>query len=210
MTRTPERTRTWTQRVPGTPRPGPARRAVGRALVVIAAAGPIVHAPAVAQFREPGQSAGGPDTSWPAVSVGPRIGYDQGSMGELVGLQVHVPILRSGHVELMPNADVTFLTGLREYQFNAEAVYLTGGRRGGIYAGGGLAFRNSIYGSDPETPRSTERGYSVVAGVRSIGTGPFGVQLEVRWTFLDVAVRNPRSISLGINFQLWGRRSEER
>jgi hypothetical protein len=46
--------------------------------------------------------------------------------------------------------------------------------------------------------------------VRSIGTGPFGVQLEVRWTFLDVAVRNPRSISLGINFQLWGRRSEER
>lgn len=162
-------------------------------------------AEAVAQFRQPGESVG-TSSSWPAISIGPRIGYDQGSSGEMVGLQVHVPVIRSAHVELMPNADVTFLTALREYQLNLEAVYVTGGRLGGLYLGGGVAFRNSIYGSDPATPRSTERGWSAVVGVRATGAAVFGIQLEARWTFLDVDVRDPRTISLGINFPLWGRR----
>ena len=175
-----------------------------RTLVLLGAASAVPCADAGAQFRDPGEPAGGA-TSWPAVSVGPRIGYDQGSGGEMVGLHVHVPVVRSAHVELMPSADVTFLTALREYQLNLEAVYVTSGRRGGLYLGGGLAFRNSIYGSDRSAPRSTEQGYSAVVGVRAMGAAPFGVQLEARWTFLDVDVRDPRSISIGVNFPLWGR-----
>lgn len=203
MTRKPERNRRRMRE-----RPTTLRVAVSAGLL-IAAPGILAPPAAVAQFRGPGQSASG-TAAWPAVSAGPRIGFDQGSQGELVGLQIHVPVLRNGRVELMPSADVTFLTRLREYQLNAEVVYVSAGRRGGLHVGGGVAFRNSIYGPDPDTPRSTERGYSVVAGVRSGATGPFGVQLEVRWTFLDVAVRDPRTISLGINFPLWGRSEERR
>lgn len=179
------------------------RRVLG-VLLVLATTTAARSPGAGAQFRQPGEqpTAG---SAWPAVSVGPRIGYDQGSGGEMVGLHVHVPVIRSAHVELMPSADVTFLTALREYQLNVEAAYVTGGRSGGLYVGGGIAFRNSIYGSDPSAPRSTEQGYTVVVGVRATGSAPFGVQLEARWTFLDVDVRDPRSIGLGVNFPLWGR-----
>lgn len=185
------------------------RHGVGRnALVGAALAFACALAPtaADAQFRGAGEPTDGGD-SWPAVSIGPRIGYDQGSRGEMVGVHVHVPVIRSAHVEVMPSADVTFLTGLREYQLNAEVVYLPAGRRGGLYLGGGVAFRNSIYGSDPTASRTTERGYSVVVGLRARGEAPFGVQVEARWTFLDVDVRDPRSISLGIDLPLWGRES---
>ena len=85
--------------------------------------------------------------SWPSITVGAKVGYDNNSKGEVLGAQLRVPLLRSGAVELMPSAEVTFLAGLKEYQYVVEALYLLAGRRGGPYVGGGLAFRNTLYGA---------------------------------------------------------------
>jgi hypothetical protein len=104
----------------------------------------------------------------------------------------------------MPNADITFLTGLKEYELNLEVVYVTSGRAGGLYFGGGLAFRNSIYGDDASSPRETRQGYSAVVGLKAATGELFGSQVEFRWIFLPDADFDPRQITLGINFSLWG------
>ena len=104
----------------------------------------------------------------------------------------------------MPNADVTFVTRLREYQYNLEAVYVTGGRRGGAYFGGGIGWRNSIFGADRVDPRETIRTYNLVVGGRGGVAESFGTQLEIRWLFLNQEVFDPRTITLGVNFYLGG------
>jgi hypothetical protein len=148
-----------------------------------------------------------PTTPWPAVSVGPRFGYDNNANGEVLGAQLHIPLLRSARVELMPNGDITFVSRLKEYQFNLEAVVMPGGSRGGVYLGGGLAFRNSVFGSTPTAPRETKQGYSIVAGIRSSSGGFLTSQLEVRWIFLSDSPFNPKLITFGVNFPLWGSRA---
>ena len=134
-----------------------------------------------------------------------RLGYDQSARGEIIGGQIRIPILPNGSVELVPNGDVTFLTGIRDYGFNVDAVYLTGGRRGGVYLGGGLALRSSIFGDDPDGARETKAGLGAVVGVKGGGPGPLGTQVEFRWIFLPDDDYDPRTISLGVNFPLWGR-----
>jgi len=150
---------------------------------------------------------GGQDgSSWPLPSVGAHFGYDQAASGEVVGVQIRVPVLRGGQIELMPSASVTFVTRLREYQYNVDAVWVSGGREGGLYLGGGLALRNSIFGSDPTSPRETLAGFQGVAGLKAGGGGTLVTQVEFRWVFLSEASYDPRSFSLGVNFplSLWG------
>lgn len=145
---------------------------------------------------------GRPAEGRPAVTAGVRAGYDYNSTGSVVGAQIRIPVLPSGFLELVPNGDVTFLTGLKEYQGGVDAVLVSGGRRGGLYAGGGIAWRNTIY----EGPgRETRTAPTLVVGARS-GTlfgGPFGTQIEMRWSFPEGDFK-PRALTLGVNFPLWG------
>ena len=146
-----------------------------------------------------------PPQRWSPISVGLYVGYDNQPSGEVAGAQIRIPVLRSGTVQLISGANVTFLNRLKEYQFNVEAVYTTVASTGGLYAGGGLAWRNTMFGSDLTAGRRTVQGYSIVVGFetgRIAGTS-LSPQVEIRWSFLKETALNPRVISLGVNFPLW-------
>ncbi|MEQ8331357.1 MAG: hypothetical protein RH859_12935 [Longimicrobiales bacterium] len=165
----------------------------------------LVAALALAVLATPGtaQEDSGPSLPWPAIQAGVRFGYDDGSNGTVAGAQMRIPVIRAGWIELVPAGDVTFLTGLKEYQFTGDVALLSGGRRGGLYAAVGFAARNSIY----EGPgRETRTGTTVALGLSSRGFGdvPIGTQIEVRWIFID-APFDPRTITFGVNLPLWGR-----
>ncbi len=98
------------------------------------------------------------DEGWPAPAIGVRLGFDQTASGEVVGAQIRVPVLPSARLELVPNADITFLDNLREYGFNIDAVFVSGGRQGGLYLGGGLSMRNSVFTAEIGGARETEVG----------------------------------------------------
>ena len=149
------------------------------------------------------QQPGGTGAGWAPASVGVRLGYDQAARGEVIGAQLRIPVIPDGRVELMPGGDITFLTGLRDYGFNLDALFVSGGRRGGVYGGGGLALRNSLFTDEPGADRETKAGFGLVAGVKGGGPGPFGTQVEFRWIFLPDDDYDPRTISLGVNFPLW-------
>lgn len=191
------------------PRPWPARArraaptvrtalAVGSVLV-----GAVFPGSAHAQFRRPDRAPERGTQGWAPASAGFRAGFDYNSNGTVLGAHLRIPLLPGGLVEAVPHADVTFLTGLKEYQGGVEMVVVSGGRRGGLYAGGGVAWRNTLW-SGPD--RETRRAPTAVVGVRSGATfgAPFGTQLEMRWTFPEGPFK-PRVLSLGVNFPLWGR-----
>ena len=148
--------------------------------------------------------AGGDDVApggWAPPSLGARVGYDNKQQNEVLGAQLRLPVLPSGELELMPSMDVTFLLGLKEYQYNIEAVYVLDGRTGGLYAGGGLGFRNSIFADGQG--RRTETGYTVVAGFRLVGPYLIVPQLEYRWVFIDEAPVTYQQLTIGVNVALW-------
>ena len=94
---------------------------------------------------------------WAPVSIGGRVGYDNKQRDEVLGAQIHIPVVRSGVVEFLPNVDATFRPLFNEYQINLEAVYVLGDRTGGgLYAGGGVGFRwrrsnLGTWGGQPQT-----------------------------------------------------------
>ena len=120
----------------------------------------------------------------------------------MIGALVRIPVLPSGTVEIVPNADVTFLPGIKEYQLNLDAVYVTGGGRGGLYAGGGIGSRNSRYSPDPAVSRRNDLTFSVVAGAR-LGGPRFRPELEIRWILQSEYVRAPRPAMIGLSVALW-------
>lgn len=152
--------------------------------------------------RSPGAGASSP--GWSPAQAGIRVGYDNSAHGTVLGAQLRLPVIPSGWVEVIPSGDVTFLPGLKEYQFNADAVVVTGGRSGGLYAGGGVAVRNTIFGQGGD--RETRTGTNLVAGLMTrglVGDLPLGIQVEARWVFLD-ADFDPRLFTFGVNLPLWG------
>ena len=159
-----------------------------------------------AQRRRPTQEAA-PTGAWPPISIGINGGYDDNSQGTVLGAQIRAPILRNGKIELMPGGSVTFLTGLKEYQFNLDAVFAMAGQRGGLYVAGGLAARNTIYEIGSE--RETRMGASIALGVRSGGGSRVGVHIEVRQIYVGSEFR-PRPLTLGLDFPLWGGGSRRR
>jgi hypothetical protein len=172
------------------------------ALLLVALCASLTPGPAEAQrFARP--SAAGSATGWASGFAGIRAGWDYNNQATVLGAQLRLPALPSGHVEIVPNGEVTFLNGLREYQGAVDAVVVSGGRRGGVYAGVGLAWRNTVW--EVGSPRETRSASVTVAGVRTGAGGgvPFGTQLEMRWTWLDEPFR-PRVLSLGVNWPLWG------
>lgn len=158
-----------------------------------------------AEGQRRGRQQGTPDVPWSSVLAGAGIGYDGESNGTFLQTHFRIPLLRSGRLELIPSGSITFITNLREYQYNADLVYVTGGQSGGIYVGGGIGWRNSIFGPNALTPRETLRGYNAIFGLRSGAGGEFGVQIEARWTFLSDTEIDPRTIAFGINFPITNR-----
>jgi hypothetical protein len=120
----------------------------------------------------------------------------------VLGAHIRIPLHPSGYVELAPNGDVTFLPRLKEYMGGVDLVGVSGGRRGGLYAGGGLAWRNTLYA---DGARATKRVPTIVAGARSpaLFGAPFGTQIEVRWIRVDTPAK-PKLLTFGINLPLWG------
>ncbi|MDZ7778881.1 MAG: hypothetical protein U5R14_02950 [Gemmatimonadota bacterium] len=179
-----------------------------RATILSLAVALAVSAPASALHAQGGaagnQQEAGP---WPPASAGLRFGYDQSANGEVLGAQLRIPVLRNGHLEVVPGADVTFVTRLREYGFTADLVYVSGGRQGGFYGGGGIALRNSVYGTDPESARETKTGFGAVIGLKTGGPAGLGTQVEFRWVFLPGVEFDPRAVTVGVNIPLWGRRN---
>jgi hypothetical protein len=138
---------------------------------------------------------------WAPPSLGVRVGYDNQARDNVLGAQLRLPVLPRGQIELMPSLDVTFLSGLKEYQWNFEVVYVLDGRGGGIYGGAGLGLRNTIF--PDQTARSTELGYSAVLGIRIVEFGLVVPQLEYRGVFVDAAPINYQQLTLGVNLALW-------
>jgi len=174
----------------------------GTLLLALALTLPLAPAEAAAQSLGQAPQSGGAG-GWAPPTVGFRVGYDSNERATVLGAQLRIPALPSGLVEVMPTADVTFVTGLREYQVGVDVVVVSGGRRGGVYAGAGWGARNTIY-EGPE--RDTRRAFTVVFGLKTgaLGESPFGTQIEMRWVHPDGPFR-PKVLSLGVNFPLWGR-----
>jgi len=158
-----------------------------------------VAAPAAAQL--PGtESARG----WPPIEVGVRAGYDSGVRDEFVGALLRIPVLPNGGVELVPSMDVTFLRGLREYQYNAEVVYLTApSEGGGLYAGGGIGFRNTILPSSPTAGRQTVTTWNLVLGAKFAMTDRLNPMIEFRRAFVSELAADPQQLSIGATIELW-------
>jgi hypothetical protein len=106
-------------------------------------------------------------------------------------------------VELMPNADITFLHGSKDYEYSVDVSWVSGGRSGGLYLGAGPALRRGIF--DDSGVTETRRGWDIVVGLKTMPGRriPIGIQLEERWAFMRLPI-NPRVLSVGINVPLWG------
>lgn len=158
--------------------------------------------PTATEAQRPGSAEG--SAGWSPAQVGLRVGYDNNANSTVAGAQLRIPVVPAGWLEVMPSGDITFLPGLKEYQFNADAVFVMGGRRGGLYGGGGFALRSSIF--DEGGDRESRTGGNVVVGLTTRGRlaeVPLGVQIEARWVFLD-ADFDPRLFTFGVNVPLWG------
>lgn len=147
------------------------------------------------------RSAPGAGTGWTPIAAGIHGGYDYTSTSYLVGAQIRIPLHPSGYLQVVPNGDIVFQPRLKEYLAGATVVGVSGGRRGGIYAGGGLTWRNTLQ----EGVRTTKRSPTIVVGVLSptLFGVPFSTQLEVRWVRVDTPLK-PKLLSFGVNFPLWG------
>jgi hypothetical protein len=139
---------------------------------------------------------------WTPVAFGARFGWDQRANGEVLGAHVSIPLLRNGIVELVPNAEMVFLTGTKEYQYSIETAFVPGGA-GGLFVGGGVGWRDTVFGSlDPDDPRTTYFGYVVAVGAKG-GRGRLQFQVTARWTFLDDTEYRPNATTIGLNYLLW-------
>jgi hypothetical protein len=166
----------------------------------LALAASLLPVAAEAQFTDASREGEG---GWAAASVGARVGYDNAQSRPVVSAVLRIPVLPSGRVELLPNGEITFLPGFRQYQLNVELVYLTGGRGGGFYVGGGAGVRRGVFGADPTVDPENEQTLSIVAGLRFGGLGRLRPEVEARWIFQDEQFRDPRVVLFGASVALW-------
>jgi hypothetical protein len=162
-------------------------------------AGCAVSTSSLAAQAGPGQQ-DEPEGVWAPPSLGARIGWDNKLQSQVLGFQLRLPVLPGGEIEVMPNMDITFQLGQKDYEYNLEAVYVLDGRAGGVYGGGGLAIRN--FGG--AGGRRTEKGFSGVIGFRLIGLGLVAPQVEYRWILINRApLSNYQQLSFGVNVSPW-------
>ena len=109
----------------------PSRRCLPLLLALaLSFAAPVALAAQGAQDEFPGP--------WAPPSLGVRGGYDNQQRRYVLGGQLRLPVLPRGQVELMPNVDVTFARGLKEYQYNLELVYVFEGDSATVSFAAGL------------------------------------------------------------------------
>jgi hypothetical protein len=82
-------------------------------------------------------------------------------------------------------------------------VYVTGGRQGGLYAGGGVGWRDTVINATSTEPRSNLLAYSLVVGATSGPAARLRTQLELRWIFLEGTTFRPIPVTLGVSLPLW-------
>jgi len=130
------------------------------------------------------------------VTAGLHAGLDYLFDGILLGGQVHIMPDPWGRVLLMPNAQMQFRQGLRDWQANGDAaIRITPA----FYAGGGVAYRNTIF--DEDIGRETRSGYSVIIGFRDQPSpGRIATQIELRWSVISNI--RPRMFTIGLNYPL--------
>lgn len=142
---------------------------------------------------------------WAPLALGVRFGWEQDRIanGSMVGGELRIPVLRSGQVEIVPSADIIWLQNTREYQYNADVLFVPQGPRGGVFLGGGLGWRDSLYGAvTAGEPRRTYLGYNLVIGGRT-AIGPVQLAATLRWIFLDGSEFSPNALTLGLSYPLW-------
>lgn len=167
--------------------------------------GVLAPIPADAQFRR-GRAVQGTIEGWAPIAVGVHGGYDEASRGEILGAHATIPVLRSGRFELMPSYDLTFLNGAKDHQYGLEAIFVSDGRAGGLFVGGGVGYRDTVVDGTPANPRGTFFNYSIVTGFKAGVGGRVVTKLQLRWILLQNTFANfrPTPITLGIGVPLWG------
>ena len=153
-----------------------------------------------AQFRRGRQAEVVP--RWAPISIGAKVGWDSQANATAVGGHVRIPVVRDGTIELYPSAEAILLTGTKEYQYNLDAAWVPGGVGGGVFAGAGVGWRDSVIGMDVGDPRQTFFGFNAFGGGKT-NLGPMQIEFVLRWTFLNETQYQPNSASIGLNFPLW-------
>jgi hypothetical protein len=143
---------------------------------------------------------------WAPVAVGIRAGWQQDLIGNgsVLGGELRIPVLRSGMVEVVPSADVVWLPNTKDWQYNADVLFVPQGPRGGVFLGAGVGWRNSPYGGAPNARdlRETYFGYNLLVGGRTT-IGPLQLAAALRWTFLRGSEYSPNTLTLGLSYPLW-------
>lgn len=142
------------------------------------------------------------------ITVGIRGGWEQEQIGSAgaFGAEVHIPVVRDGRFELVPSFDALFHNVQTEYQYNLDALFVPGRRRGGVFIGGGIAWRESLLaGAGQGVGRDTYFGYNIVLGGKN-QLGPVQILLGLRWTLLSDSAFDPSSVNLGLSLPLWSAR----
>jgi hypothetical protein len=119
-----------------------------------------------------------------ALTLGPRVGYDTEFSAFVAGAYVRLPLPKIP-VELQSTADFTFLNKITERQVAVDVLWRSGV---GVYVGGGPVFRNTVFVSDnPDDPRETRTGYSLVIGLGGTPTRDrwWIGGLELRWARVE-------------------------
>jgi len=144
---------------------------------------------------------------WAPVTAGVRGGWEQEQLasGGMLGAEVRIPLIRDGRVELVPSYDAAFLNPQREDQYNVELFFVPGGRRGGVFIGGGFAWRQSVVASFGEevTTRDQYFGYNITVG----GKQPIGLVhllITIRWTLLNDTAFDPSAATFGLSLPIFG------
>lgn len=144
---------------------------------------------------------------WAPIVVGVRFGWEQDNLvsgNATLGAGIRLPVLPNGKVEILPSADVVFLTNAKDYQYSIDGVWAPNGPRSGVYFGAGVGWRDSLIGAaSPGDGRSTYFGYNLLLGGKT-GLGPLQLEFMLRWIFLNDTDYSPNSFGVGLGLPLWG------
>jgi hypothetical protein len=144
----------------------------------------------------PGPGFGRPRVGGPVLAA--RAGWSTRdsapSLGASLTLGLPVPVIRPA---LDVGGDFVFHSGLVELQGVAD---VTSSFLRPLYVGGGPAVLNSVFEDSPD--RQTKGGFTVVAGLRGGGVGPFTTDFSFR--LVRVAELHPRFFMLAIGYPVFG------
>ena len=131
-------------------------------------------------------------------TLGIRGGWDYRNSDPAIGAMVRLPIpLPVVPLAIAPGGDFVFHDGLTDRQ---ALVDLTANLFG-LALGGGPVWLNTVFEEvqDAALERDTRLGWTALVGFRN-RTGPFGVDFDLRWVFMEDLEENPRYIMIGLTW----------